>query len=226
MIKDIWILLTDPGFICLTLFVLWILAIQKRKRVEYYLAGRLANQHTVNNLLVNSISIADPDKQIAYLKFVAKFVKYGFNCQDKSSIPMSEEIEQVRQIVEGYEISNEKQIKLVVDIEPSFMNVAIIPFSIITILENALSYGMLDIEGNEFKVSVSVMENNLFGIEFSGYNLPSQINLLKSEKGHGLDILRRRLKFVHYDKNTNSVKGNRYLFRSIDGLSMKMILPK
>lgn len=226
MLKDIWALLTDPSFICLTFFVLWILTIQKKKRVEYYLAGRLANQHTIDNLLVNSMSISDTDKQILYLKYVAKFVKYGFNCQDKSTIAIGLEIDQVLEIIKGHEISNECEIIYEIDIEEEQLALPVIPFSIITILENALSYGGLNNADNKLKISLIMMENNLYRLEFTGYSLPDKLNLNKPVKGHGLFILKQRLKFIHFDKNTNSVKGNRYIFLSPDGLSLNMILPK
>ncbi len=67
ILHDIWALMTEPIIISLTFFILWILTIQKKRKVEYHLAGRLANQHTIDNLLVNSMSIGDPVRQVSYL---------------------------------------------------------------------------------------------------------------------------------------------------------------
>lgn len=226
MLKHIWALISDPGIICLFFFILWILTIQKKKRVEYYLSGRLANQHTISNLLVNSMSIRNPEKQISYLKYVAKFVQYGFHCQDKSTIPLRFEIDQVIETINGYKISNECEIFCELNIDELQLDLPIIPFSIITIIENALSHGELNKPGNKFKISLNLMENNLYLLEFSGYLLPNKNNINKPVRGHGLYILKERLKFIHYDKNTNSVKGDKYIFLSPDGLFLNIILPR
>jgi len=225
MLHDIWALMTDPAIICLTFFILWILTIQKKRKVEYYLAGRLANQHTIDNLLVNSMSISDPERQVVYLEFVAKFVKYGFTCQDKSTISLALEVEQVIGLIKGYEISNECQIDYEIGIKDEDMNLPVIPFLVITVVENALCYGDLNMPGKKLNISLSRLENNLYCIEFSGYSMPDKNNISKPSKGHGLYILKERLRFMHYDKSTNTVKGNKYIFLSPDGMSLKMILP-
>jgi len=226
MLHVIWALLTNPVVICITFFILWILTIQKKKRVEYHLAGRLANQHTINNLLVNSVSITDTENQISYLKFVAKFVKYGFTSQDKSTISLALEIEQIIELIKAHEISNECKINYEIGISPEDMNLPVIPFSIITIVENALCYGDLDNPERELKLSLNLLENSLFSIKFSGYKMPDKVNLLKPQKGHGLFILKERLKFMHYDKNTSNLAENNYISLSPDGMSLIMVLPQ
>jgi hypothetical protein len=69
MLHDLWALITDPVFISLTFFILWILSIQKKRRVEYLLGGRLANQHTINNLLVNALVLG-------YAKFQSQSIAF------------------------------------------------------------------------------------------------------------------------------------------------------
>ena len=225
MLHDIWALMTEPIIISLTFFILWILTIQKKRKVEYHLAGRLANQHTIDNLLVNSMSISDQARQVSYLEFVAKFVKYGFTCQDKSTISLALEIDQVIGIIKGHEISNECSVDYHIEINPEDMSLPVIPFLVITVVENALYYGDLDKPGKKLNISLSRLENNLYCLEFSGYTMPEKNNISKPGKGHGLYILKERLKFMHYDKSTNTVKGNKYMSLSPNGLSLKMILP-
>jgi len=225
MLHDIWALMTEPIIISLTFFILWILTIQKKRKVEYHLAGRLANQHTIDNLLVNSMSIGDPVRQVSYLEFVARFVKYGFTCQDKSTISLALEIEQVIGIIKGHEISNECNIDYEIGFNSEDMKLPVIPFLVITVVENALYYGDLDKPGKKLNISLSRLENNLYCIEFSGYSMPDKNNISKPSKGHGLYILKERLRFMHYDKSTNTVKGNKYISLSPDGMSLKMILP-
>jgi len=226
MLHDLWALITDPVFISLTFFILWILSIQKKRRVEYLLGGRLANQHTINNLLVNSISIADPKKQSEYLRFVAKFVKYGFNCQDKPSIPLSEELDLVKELIHAQEISNDSKIDAFITVDSKYLSLPVIPFSLITIVENAISYGDLNNQRNQLKITLRTMSDSLYCIDFTGYNLPEKSKFIKPTKGHGLYILKERLKFSHFDKDTKGVKGNKYVFISSDGLTLTMILPK
>jgi len=226
MLHDLWALITDPVFISLTFFILWILSIQKKRRVEYLLGGRLANQHTINNLLVNSISIEDPKKQSEYLRFVAKFVKYGFNCQDKPSIPLSEELDLVHELIRAQEISNDSKIESIITVDSKFLSLPIIPFSLITIVENAISYGDLINQQNQLKITLRSMSDGLYCIDFTGYNMPEKSKINKPNKGHGLYILKERLRFTHFDKNTKGVKGNKYIYITSDGLTLTMILPK
>jgi LytS/YehU family sensor histidine kinase len=171
------------------------------------------------------MSISDPERQVVYLEFVAKFVKYGFTCQDKSTISLALEIDQVIGIIKGYEISNECNLDYHIEINPEDMGLPVIPFLVITVVENALYYGDLDKSGKKLKMSLSRLENNLYCLEFSGYTMPDKNNISKPGKGHGLYILKERLKFMHYDKSTNTVKGNKYMSLSPNGLSLKMILP-
>jgi LytS/YehU family sensor histidine kinase len=219
-------LITDPVFISLTLFILWILSIQKNRRVEYLLSGRLANEHTINNMLVNSISIADPKKQSDYLRFVAKFVKYGFNCQDKPSIPLSEELELVNELIKAQEISNDSKIDTIINVDSKFLSLPIIPFSLLTVVENAINYGELNEQQKQLKLTLRDISDSLYSIDFTGYSLPDKSKINKPIKGHGLYILKERLRFWHFDKNSQGVKDNKYVFISSDGLTLTMILPK
>ena len=190
------------------------------------LGGRLANQHTINNLLVNSISIADSKKQPEYLRFVAKFVKYGFNCQDKPSIPLSEELELVTELIKAQEISNDTNIDAIITVDSKYLSLPIIPFSLITIVENAISYGDLNKNKNQLKLTFRNMSDSLYCIDFTGYNMPDKSKIKKPTKGHGLYILKERLRFSHLDKDTKGVKDNEYIFITSDGLTLTMILPK
>ena len=226
MLHDLWALITDPVFISLTFFILWILSIQKKRRVEYLLGGRLANQHTINNLLVNSVSIADPKKQSEYLRFVAKFVKYGFNCQDKPTIPISEELDLVNELIKAQEISNDSKIDAIINVDSKYLSLPVIPFSLITIVENAICYGDLNNEKKQLRLTLRDISESLYGIDFTGYTLPGKMEINKPTKGHGLYIVKDRLKFSHFDNNTKGVKGNKYIFISSDGLTLTMILPK
>ena len=159
------------------------------------LGGRLANQHTINNLLVNSISIEDPKKQSEYLRFVAKFVKYGFNCQDKPSIPLSEELDLVKELIHAQEISNDSKIDAFITVDSKYLSLPVIPFSLITIVENAISYGDLNNQRNQLKITLRTMSDSLYCIDFTGYNLPEKSKFIKPTKGHGLYILKERLRW-------------------------------
>ena len=226
MLHNLWTLLSDPIIIYIVLFILLIVTIQKKRRVEYLLGGRLANQHTINNLLVNSISISDPKKQSEYLRFVAKFVKYGFNCQDKPSIPLSEELDLVNELIKAQEISNDSKIHAIITVDSKYQSLPIIPFSLITVVENAISYGDLNNPKNELKINLRTISDSLYCLDFTGYNLPEKSKFIKPAKGHGLYILKERLRFSHFDNNTKGVRGNKYMFISSDGLTLTMILPK
>ena len=111
MLSNLWSLITDPVILCLTFLILWLITIQNKKKVQYQLEGRLSNQHTINNLLMNSISIENTEQQVKYLLFVSKFVNYGIINQDKSNVTVKDEIDQVREMIRAHEVSNESKLE-------------------------------------------------------------------------------------------------------------------
>ena len=225
MLSNLWSLITDPVILCLTFLILWLYAIQNRKKVQYQLEGRLSNQHTINNLLMNSISIENTELQVKYLLFVSKFVNYGFVNQDKSTVTIRDEMDQVLQMISAYEISCESKVQFDIEIDDEHLQFDIIPFSIITIVENALNYGELEDSRNHFKIKLTLLDS-LYKVSFSGYKLPTNFQISKPRKGHGLYILKGRLKYYHFDHNSNSVRRNEYLRISDDAQFLEMILPK
>jgi len=224
MLQNIWSLMNDPVIICLTLFVLWILSLQKRKQVQYFLEGRLANQHTINNLILNSISINGQESQAEYLRFVASFVNYGYKCQDLQTVSIDAEIQQIQQMVKAFELSNDISIVLMVD--EQITDEKIIPFSLITIVENALKYGDLENANNLIRIQLVTLPDNLIEIIFSGYNLPNISQIDKPQKGHGLYFLKQRLKYIHFEKNTRSIKNEKYMYVDVKSASLKLIMPR
>jgi LytS/YehU family sensor histidine kinase len=225
MLSNLWSLITDPVILCLTFLILWLYSIQNRKKVQYQLEGRLSNQHTINNLLMNSISIENAELQVKYLLFVSKFVNYGFVNQDKSTVTIKSEMDQVLQMISAHEVSSENKVQYEIEIDEEHLQFNIIPFSIITIVENALNYGELEDSRNHLKIKLT-LHDSLYKISFSGYKLPTKIQISKPRKGHGLYILKGRLKYYHFDHNSNSVRRNEYLRISDDAQLLEMILPK
>lgn len=225
MLSNLWSLITDPVILCLTFLILWLYSIQNRKKVQYQLEGRLSNQHTINNLLMNSISIENAELQVKYLLFVSKFVNYGFVNQDKSTVTIKSEMDQVLQMISAHEVSSENKVQYEIEIDEEHLQFNIIPFSIITIVENALNYGELEDSRNHLKIKLTLLDN-LYKISFSGYKLPTKIQISKPLKGHGLYILKGRLKYYHFDHNSNGVRRNEYLSMSDDTQLLEMILPK
>ncbi len=225
MVDNLWSLIIDPVVLCLIFFVLWILTIQNKQKVQYQLNGRLANQHTINNFLMNSISIVDSEQQMKYLLFVSKFVNYGYVNQDKQTVSIKEEIEQIHLMIQAHEISSSSIVNFSLNIDESNLLLPVIPFSIITIVENALKYGELDNRGNQLKIDV-ISNQELFHVVFSGYKLPEKSQVSKPIQGHGLHILKGRLKFYHFDKNSNNVTKNDFIHVDSDNQKLVMTLPK
>jgi LytS/YehU family sensor histidine kinase len=225
MLSNLWSLITDPAILCLTFLILWLLTIQNKKKVQYQLEGRLSNQHTINNLLMNSISIENAEQQMKYLLYVSKFVNYGFTNQDKSTVTIKDEIDQVVEMIRANEISNESQVDYSIEIDDVHLQLNTIPFSIITIVENALNYGELEKTENHLKIKLTMLDE-LYQISFSGYKLPDKIQIKRARQGHGLFILKGRLKYYHFEKNSNNVRRNEYLRITADNQYLQMILPK
>gem|GEM_PF-3024702 len=226
MLDKLWALCADPSIIFLTLIIFCLLSVQKRKKIQFLLDGRLAHQHTINNMLINSISIPDPLRQSEYLRSVAKFVNYGFLHQDKTSVLLTEELEQVFDLIRRNEISNECKIRFEIHYDLRTESLNIIPFALITIIENAIEHGALNDEDHKICLHINNMSDDLYSVSFSGYHLPSSQNLTKPMKGHGLYILKQRLKFIHFEKNTKSVQNSKLMTIDTNKNSLILIFPK
>ncbi len=194
-------------------------------KVQYQLEGRLSNQHTINNLLMNSISIENAEMQVKYLLFVSKFINYGFVNQDKTTVSIRSEMDQVLQMISAHEFSSESKVQYSIEIDDEHLQLDIIPFAIITIVENALNYGELNIHGNHLNIKLTMLDD-LYKISFSGYKLPNQIQISKPRKGHGLYILKGRLEYYHFDRNSNSIRRNYYLRINENTQFLEMTLPR
>ena len=177
-------------------------------------------------MLINSMNIKDLEKQSQYLNSVAKFVNYGYSSQDKTTVPLIEELGQVMDFLKRSEITDERKIEFELQQETGTESFQIIPFALVTIVENAFNYGDLNILGNKLIIQISRLPEELYSISFSGYKLPGEQKLDKPLKGHGLHILKQRLKFIHFEKNTKSVANSKLITLSKDKNSLILIFPR
>ena len=85
------------------------------------------------------MNIKDLEKQSQYLNSVAKFVNYGYSSQDKTTVPLIEELGQVMDFLKRSEITDERKIEFELQQETGTESFQIIPFALVTIVENGIT---------------------------------------------------------------------------------------
>jgi LytS/YehU family sensor histidine kinase len=188
---------TDPGYgfwVLLGLFLLWGVAWEKLQQARYYLDGRLAGAHTMNNLLLNARLIDDNDRQREYLGLLTGLVRYNYEQQAKEEVPLQDELAQAASLVAMYNLSHGRNVHWYPDAAIHELQMNLPPFSLLCLVENALTHGMNPGQENgSIRIAAGPKKGPMQALYLSGYGLPQPRVLKRPPKGHGLHYLYQRL---------------------------------
>ncbi len=188
---------TDPGYgfwVLFGLFLLWGVAWDNLQQTRYYLDGRLAGAHTMNNLLLNARLIDDNDRQREYLGLLTGLVRYNYEQQAKEEVPLQDELAQAASLVAMYNLSHGRNVRWEPDAALDELQMNLPPFSMLCLVENALTHGMNPGQENgSIRIAAGPKKGPMQALYLSGYGLPQPRVLKRPPKGHGLHYLYQRL---------------------------------
>lgn len=185
------------ALIIAVLSILLAYLIDRTRKLNYLLQGRLSGSHNLQNLLVAGMYIQDSESKNNFLKAVTELIQYSFRSQNTVFVSLEEEIQQVNHLIFVHNIGNRSHIKLEIKhLEPREVSYRIPPFMLITLIENALIYGKLNKKAS-IRLMLDALQDDLYQIELGGYELPDARKISTPAPGHGIDFVKQRLSYIH-----------------------------
>jgi sensor histidine kinase YesM len=163
------------------------------------------NPHFVFNTLHSLMLLvrADPTAAERAIEDVATLIRYAsiLQRQDIDAVPLSKELEVARRYVSLEKLRLEDRLEVVWDIEPGVEAMTIPAFALQTLVENAIKHGVEpETSGGTVSVEVRMTGDRLSAVvSDDGAGADSETVL---RKGHGLELLSRRLFAKYGDRGT------------------------
>lgn len=219
----------EYGFILLLIIAAILIAylFDRNRKLTYKLNGRLAGSHSLQNLLISGLYLNHPEERSSFLKTITELIQYSFTSQNKLVVNFEEEFQKINLLVELFKIKNTIQIEVALEFEDLQDNekekLKISPFILITLIENALLYGELK-NGDIIRIAIEKYDSKLYSIRINGFILPESKQISTPTPGHGIDFVKRRLKFLHEQFHT-SLPDKFHIFIDPTTHSLCLILP-
>jgi LytS/YehU family sensor histidine kinase len=211
----------ELGFwVLLGLFLMWGIAWGNLEKARYFLDGRLAGAHTMNNFLLNARLIADAEQQRLYISLLTGLVSYNYQKQAEETATLQEELQQAAALVAMHNLSHGSQVRFEPDSGLDALEMAIPPFTLLCLVENALAHGMDAAHGSGcIRISSGLKKGKMRALYLSGYGMPQARILKRPPKGHGLHYLCQRLhrfcadRSSHHDYRKPFVQGDKLIIQ-------------
>jgi len=182
----------------------------EKKKTELMHLQSQVNPHFFFNMLNNLYGLVDKDSEKAK-KLILKLsdmMRYSIYEGQKEHVTLQEEIDFISNYIELHKMRYHKNIHINFDVKVDNEDLKVLPLLFIILVENAFKHGVEVLRNNAFiNLSISSKQNEiLLKIE---NNFDKEEN---SEKGIGLDNLKRRLELVYPKKHqlTSSIKDDVY----------------
>ncbi len=182
---------------------------EKQKTELMHLQSQV-NPHFFFNMLNNLYGLVDKDSEKAK-KLILKLsdmMRYSIYEGQKEYVTLLEEIDFISNYIELHKMRYHKNIHINFDVKVDNEDLKVLPLLFIILVENAFKHGVEVLRNNAFiNLSISSKQNEiLLKIE---NNFDKEEN---SEKGIGLENLKRRLELVYPKKHqlTSSMKDDVY----------------
>jgi signal transduction histidine kinase len=155
------------------------------------------NPHFVFNTLHSLMLLvrADPAAAERAIEDVAALIRYAsiLERRDLDAVPLGQELEIARRYLGLEELRLSDRFTMSWDIEPELETVAVPPFSLQTLLENAIKHGIAPKEeGGRIEARIHAEEGVLV-IEVEDDGLGAPPDTVRAAEGKGLSLLARRL---------------------------------
>jgi sensor histidine kinase YesM len=157
------------------------------------------NPHFLFNSLnsIKSLVIEDPDKSRRSIDLLADLLRKSLYDRDSMLVTIKEELSAVNDYLELEKIRFEERLQFLIDVPESISSLLIIPFSIQTLVENAVKHGINKHDGGG-SIKIKIGKSELYiqmSVESPGFLDEAAVN-----KGLGLKNLQERLKIQFHNK--------------------------
>jgi signal transduction histidine kinase len=171
------------------------------------------NPHFVFNTLHSLMLLvrADPAAAERAIEDVATLIRYAsvLQRQDVDLVPLSKEMEVARRYVALEKLRLEDRLKVVWEVEVETASVAVPPFAVQTLLENAIKHGLEPkSEGGTVVIGASVADGALT-LTVSDDGEGADPEVVAGAVGRGLDLLGRRLASLYGEEGAVSWRTRR-----------------
>ena len=159
------------------------------------------NPHFLFNALNSIRALIGEDDENArrIVTELSEYFRYSLTRNNNALVSLDEEILAVKSYLEIQKIRFSKRLKIKIDLEPDTLQCAVPVFSIQTLVENGIKYGLKSSEGLLHLSVQSAIEGSFLRISVSntGKLVPASQPLAKEESsGTGLSNLRERLSYL------------------------------
>ena len=161
------------------------------------------NPHFVFNTLHSLMLLvrADPTAAERAIEDVASLIRYAsvLERRDQDVVPLGEELEIARRYVSLESLRLADRMKIDWEIDSELETVPVPPFSLQTLLENAIKHGIAPKEeGGSIRVRVR-RDSDLMAISVEDDGLGAKPEMVRGAEGNGLNLLQRRLSTIFGD---------------------------
>lgn len=182
----------------------------KQKDAELRYLNAQFNPHFLHNTLNGIYSLCIEQNAIKAGEAVislSELMRYPISNVNKTEISLIEEIAFLQQYINLEKLRLGEDYPIVFNTEGNLESVSIIPFCLITIVENAFKYGVSQAYKYKIAFQLSVNEKQL---TFSSQNTIVKTN--KSSHSFGLENLKERLNLYYQDKYSLQIHNSEKIF--------------
>ena len=157
------------------------------------------NPHFLFNSLnsIKSLVVENPDKSRRAIDLLSDLLRRSLYSSEPMLISIQDELAVVTDYLELEKIRFEERLQIEMDVPAEMLSFSIIPFSIQTLVENAVKHG-INKQSNGGTISIKVdYENSFLSMKVVS---PGILNTASASKGLGLKNLEERLRLQFHNK--------------------------
>ncbi len=177
------------------------------------------NPHFLLNTLNNIYALIafDSDKAQQAVQDLSKLLRYVLYENQQTFVPLSKEIDFIKNYIELMRIRVSKDVKVYININvPENSSMQIAPLIFISLIENAFKHGISPTEPSFISITITQIEQKEVRCEILNSNHPKNTSD-KSGSGIGLEQVSRRLELLypHMYEWQKGVSGNGEVYSSL-----------
>jgi hypothetical protein len=202
----------------------WLREQQEKTIAELQLLKSQVHPHFLFNTLNNiySFSLSNSPETPALVLKLTSLLRYMLNECKADEVKLEKEIEVMRHYIDLEKERYGNKIDIRLNVDGDLKHTMIAPLLLLPFLENAFKHGMSDqLTNPRLQVDITTDNSNLC---FKIYNTKNEM-VVKSEKGIGIDNVRKRLACIYPDNHKLIIKDSGSTFMVYLHIKLKVEMP-